>query len=168
MFASLLICHPICNFSPPPAPCWTRQNTGADRQKGSWKSCQCTAEFLVFASKHRASLVCRRSLIFVSSPWLWCCLSKPVCPSRARQTWSRWRVHLEWRVKVFATLCDVSLKRTWPDLEASYLKTVTVSITVMYKGPCGAIEGVRWSAHSYSQTALKTRLDIQFYSNTKT
>lgn len=42
-------------------------------------------------------------------------------PQGCGETWSRWRLHLERRVKAFATLCDVSLKRTWTDLEAFYL-----------------------------------------------
>lgn len=76
-FATQYVTFP---FHPPPAE--QDRTQSLINKKDLESSCQCTAEFHVFASKHRASWVCRGGLIFVSSPWLWCYLSKPVGPSR--------------------------------------------------------------------------------------
>lgn len=136
MFASLLICCTVHDFSPPPAPCSTRRDTGADQQEGSLKkSCQCTAEFLVFASKHRASLVCRRGLIFVGSPWQRCCLSKPVAPSRVRGDTVKVKGTLRVKSEGIRDALWCLTKMHMSQLGGLLSETVPVSITVIFKRP---------------------------------
>lgn len=83
MFASLLICCAVHDFSPPPAPCSTRRDTGADQQEGSLKKklpvhcgiprvCQQTQS--VFGLQERLD-ICRLTLT-VMLPVQTCCSIK--------------------------------------------------------------------------------------------
>lgn len=130
MFASLLTCHAVRDFSPTPP-------THPTEQDGTQALIKKKRILKKVASELRNSscLVCRRGLIFVGSPWLWCCLSKPVGPSRLQGDMVKVKGTLRVRSEGIRDALWCLTKTHMNRLGDLLTETVTESITVMFRRP---------------------------------